>query len=181
MTKKVQQILIVMVLLFGGVIYALYNYLLLPINNKYDQAIKNLYQVENKLNQMKSKSLELPKLKAELEFLQKEVSQLAKLLPENKQIPGLLRTVTIKSKKYGLKVNNFSPNTMESKGNYVEIPFQISLSGRYHPFARFLADIGQESRLISMKDISFSMKKGTKEDPTTLNASFSLIAYSYKQ
>jgi Tfp pilus assembly protein PilO len=69
---------------------------------------------------------------------------------------------------------------MASQSSYNEVPFQITLSGTYHSLAHFLADLGQESRIISEKNINFTPESSGKDYSTTINAGFVLIAYTFK-
>jgi len=180
MTKKIQQNLIVLAIGFIALSFIYYKYLITPLQLKYRDSASKLQQVEQKLEEMKMRAMELPKLQAEMKVLELEVAGLEKLLPKEKEIPELLRMVTKTAQKYQLKISNFSPNPIASLSNYNEIPFKITLQGTYHSFAQFLAELGQEPRILSARDIVINANQPSKENPATINVNFLLVAYTFK-
>jgi type IV pilus assembly protein PilO len=180
MTKKMQQKIIVMVLFFGGALYVYHQYLYMPLQQKYKDAFTQLEEKQRKLVEMRRRAVELPRLQAEMKDLEQEVSELEKRLPKDKEIPDLLRTLTRMAQRYQLKVVNISPLAVSAQANYNEVPFQITLQGTYHSLANFLAQIGQESRIFSERNLTLSANQGNKENPATINATFTLVAYTFK-
>ncbi len=180
MTKKIQQNLIVLAILISGFSFVYFKYLVAPLNDKYNDNLKKLIQVESKLADTKRKALELPKLQADMKNLEQEVADLEKLLPKDKEIPALLRTVTKVAQKYQLKITNITPGTIVSQANYNEIPFQMTIQGTYHAVAYFLCDIGQESRILSVKNVNFTALTPSKDNPNTVNVTCVFLAYTFK-
>jgi type IV pilus assembly protein PilO len=181
MSKKMQQNLIVLAITFVALVFVYFSYLIAPLKQKYSQTTAQLTQTESKLSDMKQRALELPKLQADMALLEYEVEDLGKRLPKEKEIPALLKTMTKTAQKYHLKITNISPQPVAAQPNYNEVPFQITLSGSYHGFAHFLAELGQKSRILSEKNITFtSASSGSKDNSTTINANFILVAYTFK-
>lgn len=182
MTKKMQQNIIFMVLVLGGLLFVYTRLLMKPLNEKFTDASTRLVQTETKLAEMKQRALTLPQLQADMKFLEAEVSDLEKLLPKEKEAPGLLRTVTNLAKKNGVRIANIVPGAIVSQPNYNELPYQMTISGTYHSVARFLTDIGQSSRVLSTKNILFSFLSGgnSKENPHSITVTFTLTAYTFK-
>ncbi len=182
MTNKIRQQVILLVVAFVAVCLLFYNFLLAPLNLKTRDLQAKVNQQEAKLAQLKIRAQELPKLKAEMDLLKTEVAELEKLLPKDREMPALLRTITRKAQRYGLLINNFVAGKIEPKDNYSEMPFQVNLRGRYHPLARFLTDIGQENRLMSSRNLRLTYSPAAnKADPTNIVVDFSLVAYMYKE
>jgi type IV pilus assembly protein PilO len=182
MTNKIKQALIIIFVIFLGGIFCYYNYLLKPINDKYKDSANKLRQHERKLAELRLRIQDLPKLKAETELLQREVDSLGKLLPQQKEVPGLLRIITKRAQKNNLQINTLSPGNIAAREHYNEIPFQINIRGRYHSVARFLADIGQEARIITARDLNLTYSgSSVKGDQFNLTADFVLLSYMYKE
>ena len=181
MTKKLQQNLIALVIFFAMATFGFYNYLWTPLDKKCTEAETKFSQVEKKLASTKRRAQELPKLQAEMQYLKREVSQLEKFLPEDKEIPGLIRIITKKAQGYQLQLASLNPRPIVAMQHYNEVPFQISLRGRYHSLARFFTDIGQTSRLLSVRDVSYTAYKGSVKDPQTITTNFTFVAYTYRQ
>jgi len=181
MSKKMQQNLIVLAITFVALVFVYFSYLIAPLKHKYAETTEQLKQTESKLSDMKKRALELPKLQSEMALLEQEVEDLGKRLPKEKEVPILLKTMTKTAQKYHLKITSISPQPVASQSNYNEVPFQIILSGSYHSFAHFLAEMGQESRILSEKNIVYtSGYSGGKDNSTTINATFILVAYTFK-
>lgn len=179
MTKKLQQNLIVLAVFAIFAVFVYFKYLMAPLDMKYKNSLQKLSQTESRLEEMKRRALELPKLQAEMKMLELEVAELEQRLPKNREIPELLRMVTKTAQRYHLRITNFAPSPMAQQSNYNEIPFQITMQGTYHSLAHFLSDLGQESRILHAHNINYSAGIN-KENDTTINVSFTLIAYTFK-
>lgn len=181
MSKKMQQNIILFIIVASGLAYVYYNYLYVPLNQKYEDSVQRLEKTEKRLNEMKRRALELPKLLAEMKMLEQEVADLESLLPKEKEIPDLLRTVTRVAQKHQLRLSAISPDKISAQPNYNELPFQLTVQGTYHNVARFLAEIGQETRILTTRNLNFTAAQGTKENPVTANVTFTLSAYTFKE
>ena len=180
MDKKTQQNLIALTIGFVLAIFGYFKFLIAPMDEKFASALTNLQQTQSRLTDMKKRAMELPKLQAEMKQLETEVSDLEKRLPKDKELPGLLRTITKTGQRFQLAIGNITPGGIVAAANYNEVPFQISARGTYHNIANFFAEIGQDSRILSVKDINYSAIAPTRDDPSTVSVSFTLIAYTYK-
>ncbi|MCX5778080.1 MAG: type 4a pilus biogenesis protein PilO [Elusimicrobia bacterium] len=180
MTKRIIQNIILMLLICGGLSYVFFRFMILPLNTKYAAAKENLIKAETKVAEMKQRAVELPRLEADMKLLQQRVSDLEKLLPREKEIPQLLRTITRTAQKYQIKVNQITPQPIVPLQNYSEIPFQFTVQGSYHAIALFLTDMGQGPRVMSARNIVFSPAPSVKGSPVTINATFVLVTYTFK-
>jgi Tfp pilus assembly protein PilO len=54
------------------------------------------------------------------------------------------------------------------------------MTGTYHAFAQFLAEIGQESRILSVKNVTYNYSPPSKDSDATVSISFVLMAYTFK-
>ena len=175
-----QQNFIFLVLVFAGMLYVYSKYLIGPLNIKHKQAQETLAQTEQKLSDMKRRALELPRLQAEMKYLEDEVKGLEKLLPKDKDMPQLIRMITKTAQRFKISVKNITPGSVTAMSNYDEYPFQISLQGSYHSLAHFLSELAQDERILNFRDLSFSGKAPSKEDPDTINVNFTLVAFTFK-
>lgn len=178
MTKEMKQNLIAIAMFVGVVLFVYFKYLINPINKKYTESYDRLTQVETKIVAMKQRARELPKLQREMKLLEFEVAELEKRLPREKGIQQLLRLVTKHAQSYRITILNFTPVDAVEMSNYTEIPFKISVRGGYHSLAQFFADLGQESRIISARNLNMTVDNTTKHD--TVTANFTIVAYMFK-
>ncbi|MHB9155784.1 MAG: type IV pilus inner membrane component PilO [Endomicrobiales bacterium] len=180
MTKKMQKDLLMLAILIIGGVFAYYKYLMGPLKENYRASLDTLKQTETRLSEMKRRAIELPKLQAEMTLLEQEVASLEQLLPKDKEIPGLLRTITKTAHRHQLRITNITPSGVIPLNNYNEVPFQITMQGNYHSLAKFLTELGQESRILSARNILFGAGSTTKETGTLININFTLVAYTFK-
>jgi type IV pilus assembly protein PilO len=180
MTKNIQKNLAILIVLIGGLSFVYINYLLSPLNAKYKEKLNKLQTVESKLADTKRKAMELPKLQISMKNLENEVADLEQLLPREKEVPGLIRIVTKTAQKYQLKISNITPGGSAAQANYNEIPFQMTITGTYHSLAYFLNEIGQEARILSVKNINFTGMTPNKENSSTISVTCVLVAYTFR-
>jgi type IV pilus assembly protein PilO len=126
------------------------------------------------------------KLAAEIDFLREksrllelEVSDLQKRLPKSKDIPDLLRRITRNAQRFGVKIRNFQPRPAVAQTEYDELPFDLSMTSNFHSLGNFFAEIGQEERLLAVRNLSLSVQKGTDKS-ITVGGTFKVIAYMAK-
>jgi type IV pilus assembly protein PilO len=182
MTKQMQQNLIAIALFAVMLIFVYFKYMITPLEIKHHDAISKLEAMQTKLDTMKRRAMDLPKLEYEMNELKQEVAELEQSLPREANTQEILRIVTHQAQLSDVRIQTFTPAPIVSMPNYSQIPFRITAQGTYHSIAKFLTEMGQESRIFSAENVSMvSNIVASKEIKTTVNVSFTLIGYTYKQ
>lgn len=91
--------------------------------------------------------------KAELEAKLK--TAIAKL-PEEKEIPGLLTSVSQAGIEKGLEFVLFQPASPVPRDFYADIPVNIVIIGGFHDIIRFFESVAKLPRIVNVKDIAIS-------------------------
>ncbi|MET0151989.1 MAG: type 4a pilus biogenesis protein PilO, partial [Candidatus Binatia bacterium] len=98
---------------------------------------------------------------AQLEALRKEVKELdGKLreaiaqLPDQKEIPDLLSTVSSLGRESGLEILLFRQKPEVLQDFYAEVPVEMLMKGTYSQLDEFFAKVGKLNRIVNVKDIS---------------------------
>jgi type IV pilus assembly protein PilO len=98
---------------------------------------------------------------AQLEALRKEVKELdAKLreavaqLPDQKEIPDLLSTVSSLGRESGLEILLFRQKPEVLQDFYAEVPVEMLMKGTYAQLSEFFDKVGRLNRIVNVKDIS---------------------------
>src|SRR6185312_2288648 len=112
----------------GVIVYSYYTLVYLPVNRKIEEDRKKVISLNQQLTAAKARAGQLSKIEAEMAGLQVEVAQLEKQLPKERELPSLLRVFTHRAESYGLNMITFTPMKPVSKGQYDEIPFNVSMS-----------------------------------------------------
>jgi type IV pilus assembly protein PilO len=96
---------------------------------------------------------ELPKVKRIVKELDAELKKLLLELPDKREIPSLLSSVSSLAKDAGLDVSLFKPRAEVMRDFYAEVPVSISVAGTYHEVATFFDEVGRLSRIVNITDI----------------------------
>ena len=120
---------------------------------------------------------DLPRFEAEYEQLHQRWSMAAELLPADRELPTLLRRVTLAAEQTGCVFVSFRPNPPQNQQYYTQMPMQISVTGGYHQIGSFLAELANLRRIITVSGVH--LKPNTKGDALqTTAADFTASAYS---
>ena len=95
----------------------------------------------------------LRKQKAEVEA---EVLQQERQLPGKADIDALLAEISQMGAVRGLQFELFKPGQLKIGEHYAELPIEIRLSGSYHALARFVSDVANMSRIVTIDRIALT-------------------------
>ena len=98
----------------------------------------------------------LDEYKAEVARLQEDLERAKALLPNDREIDDLLKSVANLGKKVGLQFLLFRPLPDVQRDFYAEVPVDISIAGGYHEVALFFAKVGQLKRIVNIQNVSMS-------------------------
>jgi type IV pilus assembly protein PilO len=113
------------------------------------------------LQELESQHAKKIRMVAQLEVLRKEVKDLdAKLkeaiaqLPDQKEIPDLLSTVSSLGRESGLDILIFRQRPEVLEDFYAEVPVEMLMKGTYAQLDEFFDRVGKLNRIVNVKDIS---------------------------
>ncbi|OGS04361.1 MAG: hypothetical protein A3I76_02545 [Elusimicrobia bacterium RIFCSPLOWO2_02_FULL_61_11] len=164
-------------LLFGGLfIFAYLQYFWLPTSRKIEENSQKVASMEADIRNAKAQKAKYTNLEAKLVSLKAEKEAAVKKLPNERRIPDLIRTVTTLSKKYKVSVTAINPSGQSKVEYFTKVTYSISLRGNYHDVGRFLTALGLEERILTSENLNMA---GTGSPESSVNASFTLVAYQY--
>ncbi len=126
--------------------------------------------INTELEKKEKKDIEFHKLKVDLdskmqvrqdpvEFqdkldrLRKHLDVMKSQLPDAKEIPSLLKTISSLGKESGLSFELFQPRTEIIRDFYAEIPVQIKVLGSYHEVAEFFYKVSLLDRVVNIGNV----------------------------
>jgi type IV pilus assembly protein PilO len=98
----------------------------------------------------------LPKLQAEYDQLNIELAQALTELPNSKEIPTLLTSITTLGKSAGLDFLTFRPKPEVPKDFYADVPVDIIVSGSFYSVANFFAAVANLPRIVNISNVAFT-------------------------
>lgn len=96
----------------------------------------------------------LPKFREEVRELDIKLQRVLQELPDKREIPELLASVSNLAREAGLEVNSFRPVAEQLKEFYAQVPVEISVEGTFHQVATFLDEVGRMSRIVNINAIA---------------------------
>lgn len=138
-----------------------------------DEISKLTQEVENQRNERDKKKKEaanIPKLKEQMAQLDGRLKEAVAQLPDRKEIPDLLSSISNKVKESGLDILIFRPRAENIQEFYAEIPVDIVVRGGFHNVATFFDEVGRFNRLVNIANIELRNPKA-KEDQVIMDVS----------
>ena len=149
-----------------------------PNHDEITTLSKHQKELEQKLEDVKKKLKDRPKLQKELEETTATFEESSRLLPKDKEIPKLLADISSLGTNAGLEFNAFRPQAEIPKDFYDELPIEINVNGPYHNVGFFLDQISKLDRIVSVSNIKMGTPK--REGNEILLGSFcQLVTYRF--
>jgi type IV pilus assembly protein PilO len=153
-------------LLFSGIIIvivaAFVYFILFPKIQQYQKLSTEYSALDKKLIAAKKTAAELPKLREEFNKAEIQLKEVMKALPESKEIPSLLESISLSGQEAGLEFNLFQPGNEINQSFYAEIPVSIQISGKYHNVAVFFDKVARLPRIVNIKDVLMKVDQTKK-------------------
>lgn len=153
----------------------------------YQPQYERIQQKEQRLMELtlererKAKLLaELNKYKQELEDIKLRLAEVISKLPDEKEVPMLLRTISYVAKGVGLEIESFKLQPEQRKEFYAEVGFELTLVGSYHQLGMFFYQIGKMPRIVTIRDFSIS-PVGSDKKGSLLKANCVGVTYYFVQ
>ncbi|MEK7379066.1 MAG: type 4a pilus biogenesis protein PilO [Candidatus Binatota bacterium] len=131
-----------------------------------DEISKLTQEVENQRNERDKKKKEaanIPKLKEQMAQLNGMLKEAVAQLPDRKEIPDLLSSISNKVKESGLDILIFRPRAENIQEFYAEIPVDIVVRGGFHNVATFFDEVGRLNRLVNIANIELRNPKANED------------------
>lgn len=169
------------VLIFVGTIAllgALFIYFLyMPKADQIEKTNREIATLETRLRKAKIRARNLKKFEQEFAQVDAQFKEALKLLPNEKEIPKLLRNITQLGSDSALEFRLFVPKKERTGDFYMEIPVSLEVSGTYHNVAVFFDKIGQMERIVNILNVSM---KPVKPRSTQLVTTCDAVTYRFK-
>ena len=201
---KTQKILIgCIALIAGGYVY--FGTTFLPFNYpvrkaKIQQLSADYEKLAAEVEKARQVVGDLARLEAEYERLHDQWESAQELLPEEKEMPDLLRQVTTAGSRSGVDFALFEPEAPVAHELYTDHPITVTVRGNYHQVGSFMGRLSNLERIVNVTDLSMvqpneskhakkrtSTSKKKQQDPSadqlarssnTVEAHFTLTAYT---
>ena len=116
----------------------------------------------------KRQSVNLDLYVQQLNEIDRSFGALLKQLPNKAEVESLLIEVNQSGMGRGLQFELFKPSPEIVKDFYAELPISVKLTGNFHDFGAFAADIGRLSRIVTLNNVAIT--PNAKDGTLTMDA-----------
>ena len=173
MKQKVLILVLVIIMEAAALVWFLY----LPKYKEHQQLKGELVKLQAEIEEKTKTANNLPRLQKEYDALTAELDLALTELPNSREIPSLLTSITTLGKNAGLDFLVFRPKGETAKDFYAEVPVDIVVSGSYFSVANFFASVANLSRIVNITNVVFS---DIKTSPSKTMTKVSCLATTFR-
>lgn len=158
---KSKKIVILLVLL--GLITGLYLHsFFAPRRQELMTLQGDLDKLMKELNESKTIARDLERYKEQVAKMEEELKKALTQLPNEKEIPEILKNITSLGKESNLEFSLFRPKPEEPQEFYARVPIELVVWGSYHNTGLFFDKVGKLPRIINVVDFNMTRAKEIK-------------------
>lgn len=168
-------------MLLGGIylfIAAIYGYMF--YYPKMTQAKELKTKVEDLQRQVDNERLtasQLPKIKKEREEFKVQLEQALTQMPNEKEIPNLLSSISSSASNSGLDILFFKPLNEVPKTFYAEVPVDMKVKGGYDSLFMFFDKVAKLERIVNVSKLNVG---DVKEEKGSVVITSSFVATTFR-
>lgn len=176
-SKKVVILVVIICVVIGLYAYALF----IPQLNELKVWRGELNKLVRELNEGKAIAKELEKFKEEVAKLNVEFANALTQLPNEKEIPEILRNISALGKESSLEFTLFKPKPEEPQQFYANVPIELIVLGNYHSTGVFFDRVSKLPRIINVVNFSMMRAKDIKgKEETNYLVKTSCLVNTYR-
>jgi type IV pilus assembly protein PilO len=156
--KKVLILVAILCVMAGLYVYAFF----VPRQDELKVAKGELSKLTKELNESRAIARDLQKFKEQVEKLNEELKNALTQLPNEKEIPEILKTISSLGKESNLEFTLFKPKPEEPQQFYAKVPIELTVLGSYHNIGIFFDKVSKLPRIINVVDFNMTRVKDIK-------------------
>jgi type IV pilus assembly protein PilO len=176
--KKVLILVAILCVIAGLYLYAFF----IPRQDELKVARGELSKLTKELNESKAITRDLQKFKEQVEKLNEELKKALTQLPNEKEIPEILKNISSLGKESNLEFTLFRPKPEEPQQFYAKVPIELVALGSYHNIGIFFDKVSKLPRIINVVDFNMTRAKdikGRSESEILVKASCMINTYRF--
>ena len=158
-SKKVAILLVLICVVIGLYAYVFF----IPQQNELSRLKGELNNLARELNESKAIAKDLEKFKKQVEQLNIELTSALTQLPNEKEIPDILRNISALGKESKLNFTLFRPRPEEPQQFYARVPIELVFLGSYHNTGIFFDRVSKLPRIINVVNFNMIRAKETEK------------------
>lgn len=145
------------------VLFAYYFLIVSPRTTRTAQLSAHIEEMEQERDKKKFEAEQMPERQKEVDALDKQLKFALTRLPDEKEIPELLSSISNLGRDSGLEILVFRQMPEAYQEFYAEVPVDMQVRGNYHQVAQFLDRVGKLDRIVNVSNITLKAPKTVDE------------------
>ena len=144
----------------------------------YDQVkAKEMTELRPRFENRQRKAANYDAYKAQLEEIEQSFGAMLRQLPGKTEVPSLLVDISQTGLAAGLEEELFRPDDERMKDFYAELPIEIRLTGTYHELARFVSDVAELPRIVTLHNVELKQRSNGSVGALTMDVTAKTYRY----
>jgi type IV pilus assembly protein PilO len=176
--KKVLILVAILCVIAGLYLYAFF----LPQQESLKMAKGELSRLAKELTESKAITRDLQKFKEQVQKLNEELKIALTQLPNEREIPEILKNISSLGKESNLEFTLFRPKPEEPQQFYAKVPIELVALGSYHNIGIFFDKVSKLPRIINVVDFNMTRAKdirGKSETEILVKTSCMINTYRF--
>ena len=176
--KKVLILVIILCAMAGLYLWRFF----LPGQEELSAAQREGSKLENELSNSKAIARDLQKYNEQVARLNEELRNALTQLPNEKEIPEILKTISGLGKESNLEFTLFKPRPEQPQQFFADVPIDLVALGSYHNVGIFFNKVSKLPRIINVIDFNLTKAKdvkGKSENEILLTTSCMIRTYRF--
>ena len=145
---------------------AFYYYIELPMRADISARQFQLTSLNDSIAKGNATAKKLPEFRAQVADLELRLENLKSVLPEEKDVAGLLHRMQVEAARANLEIKGFKPSPTVTKELHAEWPITLELEGTYHNLAGFFDRVGKFTRIVNISGLDVKGKEKPEPNAT---------------
>lgn len=133
--------------------FVFWTYFYGPVNTEIQGLEEEVQTLQTQIVNEQRLANNLSKFRVEVKDLDAKLNFALQELPDKREIPDLLSSISNLARDAGLEVKLFKPRPENIRDFYAEVPVEVSVTGTFHQVATFFDEVGQLSRIVNINNI----------------------------
>ncbi|MBI5493330.1 MAG: type 4a pilus biogenesis protein PilO [Deltaproteobacteria bacterium] len=160
------------------IVGAVYWFLIGPKYTEVKGLRGQLQELNVKLTENRLIAADIPKYIHDKEEMEDKLRNAVAQLPNEKEIPDLIDSISSAGEKSGLKILIFKPGKEVKKGFYAEVPVSMSVEGKFESLYDFSDKVGHFPRIVNISGMDI-LSTGHRNRVPVLKASFTATTFRF--
>lgn len=152
-----------------------------PVTRRITAKESKLAELTREMKNKQRIAGDFEKFKEEKERIEEDLQRYVAKLPDKKEIPDLLKSISNMSQEAGLEVLLFKPQGEQVAEYYSRVPVELKFVGSYHKVGMFFYYVGTLHRIVNIENFSINNAQQKSRDEFLLSTSCVATTYRYRE